>query len=75
MQRLGQFIRARRQAWTMGVPEFERFEHELHAYELAIGRLLCHHRFRQLLAKPCAQFQHLIFDIGQRGRVRLVAAG
>src|SRR3990172_9593496 len=38
VQRLGQFISARRQAWAMGTPEFERFERELHEHVLAIER-------------------------------------
>ena len=38
MQRLGQFISARRQAWAMGTPDFERFERELHEHVRAIER-------------------------------------
>ena len=38
IQALGQFILARPQAWETGVPEFEQFEHELHAYILAVER-------------------------------------
>lgn len=38
MQRLGQFVSARRQAWALGPPEFERFERELHEHVLAIER-------------------------------------
>ena len=33
---LGQFILARPQAWENGVPEFERFEQELHARIMAV---------------------------------------
>ena len=36
IHRLGQFIRERRQAWTTGVPDFERFEHELHELLMVI---------------------------------------
>jgi len=38
LQRLGQFIRARRQTWALGVPEFERFERELHEHVMALER-------------------------------------
>lgn len=38
LQRLGQFIRARRQAWARGIPDFETFERELHAHVMAIER-------------------------------------
>jgi hypothetical protein len=38
IQRLGQFIRARRQAWAVGIPEFERFERELHEHVMALER-------------------------------------
>ena len=38
IQALGQFILARPQAWETGVPEFEQFEHELHAYIMAVER-------------------------------------
>ncbi len=38
MQRLGQFIHARRQAWAMGTPDFENFERELHAHVMDIER-------------------------------------
>lgn len=36
MQRLRQFVLARRQQWTNGTPDFERFEHELHEQVQAI---------------------------------------
>jgi len=36
IQALGQFILARPQAWENGVPEFEQFEHELHARIMAV---------------------------------------
>ena len=36
LQRLGQFILARRQSWAGGPPDFERFEHELHEQVQAI---------------------------------------
>ena len=36
IQALGQFIRARPQAWENGVPEFEQFEQELHARIMAV---------------------------------------
>lgn len=38
IQRLGQFILERRQAWGLGVPDFERFERELHEHVQAIER-------------------------------------
>ena len=36
IQRLGQFIRERRQQWAISTPDFERFEHELHEQIQAI---------------------------------------
>ena len=36
IQRLGQFIRDRREQWTLSTPDFERFEHELHEQLQAI---------------------------------------
>ena len=36
IQRLGQFIRERRQQWALSTPDFERFEHELHEQIRAI---------------------------------------
>ena len=38
LHRLGQFIRAWRQTWAMGVPDFERFERELHEHVMALER-------------------------------------
>ena len=36
IQRLGQFIRERRQQWALSTPDFERFEHEWHEQSQAI---------------------------------------
>lgn len=36
LQRLGQFIRERRQAWAGSGPDFERFEHDLHEIVMAL---------------------------------------
>jgi hypothetical protein len=36
IQRLGQFVRERRQQWANSTPDFERFEHELHEQIQAI---------------------------------------
>jgi len=38
IQRLGQFVLERQQQWADGTPDFERFEHELHAQVQAIER-------------------------------------
>lgn len=38
LQRLGQFVLERQAAWGMGVPDFARFERELHEYVMAIER-------------------------------------
>jgi hypothetical protein len=38
IQRLGQFVLERQAAWGLGVPDFERFERELHEHVLAIER-------------------------------------
>ncbi len=38
IQRLGQFTRAHRQTWALGVPDFERFERELHEHVMAFER-------------------------------------
>jgi hypothetical protein len=37
-QRLEAFLRARRQAWQQGVPEFEQFERELHEHIMSLER-------------------------------------
>ncbi len=38
IQQLGQFVRAQAQAWTLGVPDLECFERELHEHVLGIER-------------------------------------
>jgi hypothetical protein len=37
-QHLREFLRARRQAWQQGVPDFEQFEHELHEQLMNLER-------------------------------------
>jgi hypothetical protein len=37
-QRLGEFLRARQQAWQQGTPEFEQFERELHEQIMNLER-------------------------------------
>lgn len=37
-QRLRVFLRARRQAWQQGIPEFEQFERELHEHIMNLER-------------------------------------
>ena len=40
LQRLGQFVRAHRQQWTQGTPDWEQFEHELHQHIQALEQEL-----------------------------------
>ncbi len=40
IERLGQFILEWRRRWAAGTPDFEHFEHELHAQIMAIEREL-----------------------------------
>ena len=37
-QRLREFLRARRQAWQQGVPDFEQFEREWHEHVMDLER-------------------------------------
>lgn len=48
LQRLGQFVRERQQAWQSGTPNFEQFEQEVHAQVLALER--------ELLARELARY-------------------
>ena len=59
LQRLGQFILERRQAWATGIPDFEGFERDLHAVVMALE---C-----ELLSEELARFDVVADEIEVAG--------